>query len=465
MPDDTTPETATSDENEASATPAVAATAGAAGAGDNYYPGYGNGGYDVDSYDLVIDWDHDQRVMDSTATIVMTATQDLSSFNLDLIGFDVSSITVNGRAATFERDGRELIITPAAPLELDSLATVEVAYAGAPSPVESVGFPFFAGGWTDLGDSIVVAGEPEGAAGWYPVNAHPIDKATYRVEVTADSDIAVASNGTQVSVTENGDLTTWVYESAFPQAHYLTTLAIGNLLPHQGAPSLSGVPVRHFFDERVFDDSVITMERTHEMIDAFESMFGPYPFENYGSVVVDGDLGFALETQTLSVFGSDLIARDGSTEFIVAHELAHQWFGNHVSPGQWSDIWLNEGFASYSEYLWLEASVPGFDIDQAIRNEHDRAGSFLDTPAGAPPRDDLFNASIYRRGGFTLHALRTTIGDDMFFQLLATYVEEFGGGSAFTSDFIGLAEDISGQDLDSFFDAWLFANELPDLPN
>lgn len=440
-----------------------AADIGADGAGDRYYPTYGNGGYDVISYDLDLTWDHDRRMLAGAATITMTPTQNLRRFNLDFIGFEIDALTVNGERAGFSRDGRELIIEPADVLELDSVATVVVTYRGRPTLLESIGAPFSTG-WTDLGDTIVVAGEPEGAAGWYPVNEHPVDKATYVISMTADSDLTVAANGTQLSRTEADGMTTWVYESASPQASYLTTVAIGDFRFHQGDPSSSGVPVRHYFHTDVFDEGVATMERTGDMIDVFEAAFGPYPFENYGTVVVDADLGFALETQTLSVFGSDLVDSFGSREDVVAHELAHQWFGNHVSLAQWSDIWLNEGFATYSEYLWLEASEPGYDIDRAVRNDYEDLSFLLDSPPGAPPPSDLFNASVYLRGGFTLHALRTTIGDDAFFRLLNTYVIEYGGSNAVTTDFTSLAEDISGQDLGDFFDAWLFAEQVPELP-
>jgi len=448
------------DELESAADPA---TIGADGAGDSYYPTYGNGGYDVLNYDITFDWDDGERSIDAETTLSLVATQNLTQFNIDLIGFDISAISINGEAADFSRQERELIIRPATPLTEGEAADVVIAYAGRPSPITGIGFPF-AGGWTDFGDTVVVAGEPEGAAGWYPVNAHPIDKATYRIEVTAATDLVVAANGTQTSVTDNGDTRTWVYESVNPQAHYLTTVAIGDFILHEGEPSASGVPIRHFFHESAFDESVATMERTGQMIDAFEELYGPYPFENYGAVVVDADLGFALETQTLSVFGRDLVDSFASREDIVAHEVAHQWFGNDVSLTQWSDIWLNEGFASYSEYLWRAASEPGYDIDLAVRSDYESLVFLLNTPPAAPPPDDLFNGSVYLRGGFTLHALRITIGDDAFFQLLRTYVDEFGGGNALTRDFTALAEDISGQDLGDFFQAWLYEEQVPLMP-
>jgi aminopeptidase N len=452
-------------ESEPTPRPALdPATIGADGAGDRYYPTYGNGGYDVESYNIEFEFDDETREIDATTTVALVATQELSQFNLDLVGLEVTGITVNGEPATYTRNDRELSIQPAQPLALDQFAEVAVSYNGRPQQVPTIGAPISTG-WTDLGDTVFVAGEPEGAAGWYPVNAHPIDKATYRIAVTVNSELVVAANGSQTVVTDNDDNTrTWVYESVNPQAHYLTTVVIGDLILHDGADSESGVPVRHYFHRDVFDQSVITMERTGQMIDAFEARFGPYPFENYGAVVVDSALGFALETQTLSIFGEDLVDSFASREDVVAHELAHQWFGNHVSLGQWSDIWLNEGFASYSEYLWEEAADPNYDLDAAVRQDYNDFGFILQTPPAAPPVNDLFNASVYLRGGFVLHALRLTIGDDAFFPLLSTWVQEYGGSSALTRDFTALAEDISGQDLEAFFDAWLNDPTMPPLP-
>lgn len=437
---------------------------GGAGLGDRYYPGYGNGGYDVQNYDLTIDWNHTDRSMDATAVIDLIPTQALARFNLDFVGLAVSSVVIDGRDAEWTRDGRELVITPTDNLREGVPAQVTVDYFGEPDVLQSLGAPF-SGGWTDLGETIVVVGEPEGAAGWYPVNEHPTDKATYSITLTTDSSLTVAANGIQTAKIDNSDgTTTWAYVTDDPQASYLTTLGIGDFIYHEGDPSRSGIPVRHWFHADKFDESVVTMERTGQMIDAFESIFGPYPFDVYGSMVVDGDLGFALETQTLSVFGGDLVDNFATYEDIVAHELAHQWFGNHVSLGQWSDIWLNEGFATYSEYLWLEQIDPGYDIDADIRDLHASLGFITQSPPGAPPADDLFNASVYIRGAFTLHALRVTVGDQAFFQIIAEWVEEFGGSWAVTSDFIQLSEEISGQDLDGFFDMWLFAEGLPELP-
>jgi len=440
------------------------ALAGSVGLGDTIYPDLGNGGYDVGTYDLVIDWDDDNRTIAATAEIGLLATQDLSRFNLELIGFEITGVTVNDQPATWSRAEDELTIVPAQTIADQETAKVEIAYDGKPSQIPSA--LGIAEGWIDLGDGIIVAGEPRGASGWFPVNEHPTDKAIYTLTVTADDDLNVASNGTLKSSTPVDGRTTWNFVNEHPMASYLVTLAIGDYERHEGRPSESGVPVRHYFHTDTFEKAVATMERTGEMIDAFEAMFGPYPFESYGTVVANAPFGFALETQTLSVFGNDLLIGNEliGHEDIVAHELAHQWFGNHVSLGQWTDIWLNEGFASYSEFLWKEASRPDYDIDREIQLEHGLFRDFLSMPPGAAPADDLFNASVYLRGGFTLHALRTTIGDDVFFRLVNTWLVEYGGSHATTDNFISLAEDVSGQDLGDFFNAWLYEEGMPPLP-
>jgi aminopeptidase N len=161
----------------------------------------------------------------------------------------------------------------------------------------------------------------------------------------------------------------------------------------------------------------------------------------------------------LSVFG-----RGAVTELIVVHELAHQWFGDHVSPARWQDIWLNEGFASYAEWLWIEETQGQAALAVGLTNERSFFAS-RDLPApGLPPSDDLFNASVYRIGAMTLHALRLTIGDDAFFDTLRTYVARFGGGNASTDDFVAVAEEISGRQLDALFDAWLYGDTVPEFP-
>lgn len=449
--------TATAPADEPAA-PAVVGSAGSIGLGDSLYPTYGNGGYDVESYDIVFAFDRDTRAIDATTTVRLTPTMDLNQFNLELKGFDISAITVDSKAAEFERDGVELTITPATPLATDAAVDVAVSYSGKPSPVAGVAFP--TNGWVDFGDVIMVAGEPEGAAGWFPVNDHPLDKATYSFAITLPDGMEVAANGLAGPQTSVDGQTTWTFESNDPQASYLTTLMIGDDLEFVTAgPAADGTPIRHIFEASVADRAEAAMANTAAMMDYFNEIFGPYPFEVYGTAVVDRPLGFALETQTLSVFGSDVLIDD-----IVAHELAHQWFGNYIALGQWQDIWLNEGFASYAEYLWLDESLEDFDAFIEMDRLHSSIQNLVTAPPLSVTPGSLFSTTSYLRGAMTLHALRITVGENVFFDILRAYVAEFGGGNATTPDFIATAERVSGQDLTELFDAWLNTVGVPEFP-
>ncbi len=439
--------------------PGTEGAPGADGAGDPYYPELGNGGYDVATYDLVVEWLADAGTIDATATIDLTATQDLSSLNLDLVGLDVEQIAVDDQEASFRRDGRELTIDlPEVLLDGDH-ASVVVDYSGTPETVR-VGTDLFGVGWQTDGRDAYVVSEPAGAATWFPANDHPTDKATFRFEITVPADLEVVANGLRVSNEVNGDRQTWVYEASDLMATYLASIVIGDLTFHEST-SPTGVPIRDAYPPRLADAARIDFGSTGEMLGVFEDWFGPYPFEVYGQVVVDEVLGFALENQTLSMFGSDLVTGLGLIDQIVAHELAHQWYGNAVSPATWQDIWLNEGFATYGEWIWAEASG-GRTIAESAAATHAEAD--FGVAPGDPGPEELFQPTVYLRGGLVLHALRVDIGDEAFRTVLREWARRFDDATAATADFQDLAEEVSGTDLDGLFDAWVYGDGLPPLP-
>lgn len=439
-------------------------TPGSSGVGDSLYPGFGNGGYDAQHYTLDLNVsDVATSTLKGITTIEAKATQALSQFNLDFIGFNIDSIRVNGQPATYSRDGQELTITPAEAIDNGESFTVEVAYNGAPEQITSVAIPVLTG-WVRFDGGSFVLSEPDGAANYYPVNDHPLDKASYTFRVTVPEPYEAVANGVLTQTIDNGTSTTYVYEARDPMASYLTTVDISQFTLQTDQSSV-GVPIRNYFAEGIPENLLKPFERQPEMISFFSNIFGPYPFDVYGAVVMNTRTGSALETQTLSIFGLDQLGR-ASTEETIAHEASHQWFGNSVSLADWRDIWLNESFATYSQGLWVEYSQGNAAYQDWIQGEYDYVSENLEdlVPPGEPPADDLFNSGVYDWGALGLHALRETVGDDAFFDTLKTYYDRFKDGNVRASDFIQVAEDVSGQDLGSLFDRWFYSETLAALP-
>jgi len=441
--------------------------AGSPGMGDSLYPGFGNGGYDAVSYTLDINI-HDVKTSDLSAitTIDAVATQDLSQFNLDFAGFEITSLTVNGEMAEFERKGQELTIIPAQTLTNGEAFTTTVEYQGIPTPMMSKVLPYPTK-LSSYENGIFVLSEPDGSASFFPVNDHPLDKATYTIIVTVPKPYEVAANGVLGETKDNGETTTYSFTVRDPMASYLTTINVHDFNV-ETMESESGIPIRNYYAATLPDNINEPFERQGEMIDYFSELFGPYPFEVYGALVMDTEFGAALENQTMSIFGVDMVDLDDieGTEAVVAHELAHQWFGDSVSVGDWSSIWLNEGFATYGEALWVEYDYGSEGLNEWVTDVYNEVKAYPDfyPPPGDPASNDLFNGGVYLRGGLTLHALRLEVGDDAFFEIVRTYYDRYKFGNAVTEDFIAVAEEISGKDLDDFFNAWLYDEELPDLP-
>ncbi|MER7891044.1 M1 family metallopeptidase [Micromonospora sp. NPDC094482] len=438
---------------------------GSPGLGDSYFPDYGNGGYDVEHYDVRLRYDPGADRLSGTTTILARATQDLSRFNLDFL-LDVESVRVNGWAASTATEGaHELVVTPTRTITAGQQLTIVVRYAGVPSETLVNGYT----GWTRTDDGALAVNEPESAWWWFPSNDHPLDKATYDISVSVPTGVEVISNGVQPRppLAEAGNRTRWIWRTTSPTATYLAFLAIGQYdIVTDTAPN--GQPVVNAYSTTLGElapAARASIERTAEVVEWASGIFGEYPFEAQGGVAgpVDG-ITFALETQTRPVYGPGFWRRGANTS-VVVHELAHQWFGDSVSVNGWRDIWLNEGFASYAEWLWSEEQGEGtaqelFDFTYA---SYPADSEFWQVPPGDPGPARIFDDAVYDRGAMALHQLRLAVGDDAFFAILPAWTAEHRYGNGTIAQFQALAERISGLDLTDLFTTWLFTAGRPDV--
>jgi len=464
-------------------------TVGDPGAGDAYFPFAGNGGYDVRHYDLALDYQLPAPApaplvgqLSGVATIDLTATQDLDRFNLDLRGLDVQAVEVDGKqlrelaappAATAGRGGSsghgnsngaywqvqddaariwELTIQPRSRIRDGRRVRVEVTYGGAttrPTDIEDALY-----GWVTTRDGAMVVNEPEGAMTWFPVSDHPTDKATYDFAITVPEGKVAVANGLPSRRPRTRDgRTTWYWHAPDEQASYLATASVGDYelrrtTTDRGLPIIDAVDDALTPANRTRTDASLALQA--DMIAFLEDTFVPYPFNSFGSIVDDDSVGYALETQTRPVYSRV------ASESTVLHEMAHQWFGDAVSPERWQDIWLNEGWATYTEWMWSEhtggdTAQASFDAVMATPADDE----FWQLTIADPGPLGLFHGAIYDRGAATLHALRLEIGDAAFFSGARRWLQRFDDSTGTTEDFQRTYERAAHRDLDAFFDTWL----------
>lgn len=447
---------------------------GSAGLGDTYYPLSGNGGYDVADYEIALTFDPATGRLSGKAVMVAKAVQDLSSFNVDLSGMELASVEVDGIQAEYRREGQEIIVECPAPVGRGKTLSFEIAYTGIPQIVQDAEGESL--GWQQEGRYVYTVDEPVGAATWFPANDHPTDKATYVMRVTLPKPYMAVANGVLATVEDLGNSRTFVWEMRQPCASYLVAMVIGEFTEVK-TTAPNGVPIRDYFAPGLVENARALFGRTGEMLAFFAGLFGPYPFDEYGVVVPDAETGTAMENQTMSLFGRDMLEEglaDPTFEYAyISHELAHQWFGNSVTPERWQDIWLNEGFASYANWLWVEHDLGADEMAgwvdgavEAVRSVENSPDA--EPPPGDPGAQDLFGTNVYERAALTLHALRLTVGDAVFFEIIREWAARYRYGNAGTDDFVALVEErtghLAGLDAAAFFAAWLYDERMPDLP-
>ncbi|HEX6352374.1 M1 family metallopeptidase [Actinophytocola sp.] len=372
--------------------------------------------------------------------------------DLDFGSLRVERVLVDGRPARWTHRGGKLRVRGR--FLVDTPFSVEVRYAGRPEPIHTRYWGDV--GWDELTDGVIVASQPVGAPSWFPCTDLVGAKATFRIAVTAPTQYTVVANGVLASRASSGSTTTWTYVSDEPMAPYLATVQIGRyerVLVSSGQILAASrgrlAAAQHDFG------------RQPGMMRVFTELFGPYPFNEYAVVVTDDELEVPVEAQGLSIFGANHVDGKRGFERLVAHELAHQWFGNSVGLADWRHIWLNEGFAAYSEWLWSERSGGPSATTLADRSRAMLGGLPQNLRIGDPPTRDMFDDRLYQRGALTLHTLRTQLGDVSFFALLRDWTATHRHRTATTDDFVALAERHAGRSLGGFFDAWLFQPALP----
>jgi len=433
-------------------------TVGTAGLGDSFYPLLGNGGYDVLHYEIELDVDPAANTIDATTTLSAVATQDLSSFNLDLSGLDVAAVHVDGVTALFSREGTELTVRPATQIQEGESFSAMVSYSGTPEPINDPGVPFTAVGWQWVDGVIFTVNEPSGSMSWFPGNNHPTDKATFTFHLTVPAGATAAATGVLVREVTGEGATTVTWQMDDPMTTYLAAVYVGDFERRESVHS-DGLVIRDYVPPDIDPTLAEALTVAPDAIRFYESIFGPYPFDAYGTLVLPFPTGYALENQTLSVHGLDSL-----DAYVIAHEVMHQWIGNSVTVADWSDIWMLEGFAFYLPWMYL-AEAQGLDIDTAMAEFYEAMRGMNAPPPKGIELHQLFDfAAVYGRGGLTLHALRVHVGDPSFLEIMRTHYERSAGGAADTESFLGIVEELAGGSAVELTRSWLFDTDFPAAP-
>ncbi|MER5890147.1 M1 family metallopeptidase [Streptomyces sp. NPDC001941] len=439
------------------------------GIGDPLFPQLGNPGYDVLAYDIAMAYPGDNtKPLDAETKISARALQPLDRVNLDFTHGTVRSVRVNDEPADFALSGEDLVVRPATPLAAGEALRIDVRHTSDPSG------PRDTGGWVRTGDGLAMANQADAAHRVFPCNDHPADKAYFTFRITAPKDLTAVANGLRTAKERHGANTTWSYRTAHPMATELAQVSIGSstVVTRKGP---HGLPVRDVV--RTQDRAALErwLKKTPGHLSWMEGKVGRYPFESYGVLVADADTGFELETQTLSLFERSLFTRPAYPEWyvdsIMVHELAHHWFGNSVSPQTWSDLWLNEGHATWYEALYAQEKAKQ-PLEARMRDAY--ASSDLWRSAGGPPASprppapghkiSLFRPVVYDGSALVLYALRQEVGQAAFDRLERSWVAGYRDRNATTADFVALASRVTGRDLTPFFAGWLYGEKTPPMP-
>ncbi|MFF4171741.1 M1 family metallopeptidase [Streptomyces sp. NPDC001744] len=439
------------------------------GIGDPLFPHLGNPGYDVLAYAIDVAYPGvNTKPLSAVTRIDALATDDLERINLDFARGEVSAVTVDGRPAAYTSRGEDLVVTPAEPVGAGEPVRITVTHTSDPTG------PAATGGWVRTGDGLAMANQADAAHRVFPSNDHPADKAYFTFRITAPSGFTAVANGLPAGRVRHGSTTTWTYRTRHPMATELAQISVGrSAVVRREGPH--GLPLRDVVPAADRERLEPWLRRTPGHLEWMERQVGRYPFETYGVLVADAATGFELETQTLSLFERSLFTEPAYPEWyvdsVMVHELAHQWFGDSVSPRTWSDLWLNEGHASWYEALYAEEHA-GPSLERRMKAAYAASDGWR--AAGGPPaapeppspghKISLFRPVVYDGSALVLYALRREIGTEAFRRLERLWVARHRDGNATTADFVALAGRTAGRDLTGFLRGWLYGTKTPPMP-
>lgn len=438
------------------------------GIGDSLFPHLGNPGYDVLSYDIGFTYHGNNKPLDAVTTIDARTTEPLDRINLDFARGTVRTVDINGQRADFAAADEDLVVEAPGRLPAGVPLHITVRHTSDPSGDQK------SGGWLRTSDGLAMANQADAAHRVFPSNDHPADKAYFTFRVTAPKELTVVANGLPAGKVRDGSSTTWTYRTAHPMATELAQVSIGRstVLERTGP---HGLPVRDVVPAADAKALERWLKKTPGQLEWMERQVGRYPFETYGLLIADTKTGFELETQTLTLFERSVftsgIYPEWYVESLMVHELAHQWFGDSVSPRAWSDLWLNEGHASWYEARYAEEHAKR-PLERRMRDAYTRSDSWR--AAGGPParpaapspgeKISIFRPSVYDGSALVLYALRKEIGEPAFDRLERRWVSTHRDSTATTKDFVRLASQIAGRDLTTFFHSWLYGAKTPPMP-
>ncbi|MFH9332191.1 M1 family metallopeptidase [Streptomyces althioticus] len=445
------------------------ATPGARSAGDRLFAYLGNGGYDVESYDVAYDYVADRSLMNSHVRIKAVARQDLSELSLDSAGQRIKVVKINGVRARYEKQNEKLVIEPRSPLPKDKPFTVEIDFvadrtAAPPSPATPGQQRSISGWWDHGSDGFALLGQPDRAHLFFPMNDHPGDKARVTFRITTPKDMTAVANGTLVSRTSHGDRSTWVYATRDPIPTHVVQAAVGQFKEFRGTGP-HGLPLRSFVTRESAVSAAPQVDLAAQHLTWVEEQIGsPFPYETYGVLGVD-EYGAALETATVSTYSADpgLSPREVPT---MIHELVHQYFGDAVSPETWDDMWISEGHATFYTFVYQDErkAVPMRDsMERAY--EYDMENRSLSGPPGRLVNAADVLGATNAPGALMLYGLRQQLGPEVFRSIERTFVERYRHKNATTQDYIDVVNEISGRDFTRYIDEWIYGSKTPPMPS